>query len=274
MEFDHLRGFFYVAKFGGFTEAASRLYVTQPAISLQVKALEKEVGEKLFDRAGRTIKLTHAGQLLYRHVEELIAKLNEIQRTVGEIKSVEGGRLYVGASDTTSMYFLPDLLKAFLREHPKVELSITSVLSAQVIRKVIEREIDFGIVTLGEVPEPLAAHPLFRQRFVCIASKSHALAERKVVNVADLAGEPLILLERQSVTRRQLDAYFRGAEFAVRPFLELSNFEIIKCYVAAGLGISFVPEEATSRAMEGIRSIAMEKPPTVEVGTVHRKDRE
>lgn len=274
MEFDHLRGFYYVAKLGSFTEAATRLYVTQPAISLQVKALEKEIGEKLFDRFGRTIRLTHAGQMLLRHVEELITKLNEIQRTVGELRRVEGGRLYLGASDTTSMYFLPDLLKSFLREHSKVELSITSLLTAQVLRKVLDRELDLGIVTLGEIPAPLAAIPLFRQRLVCIACKDHSLAERKVVSLPDLSGEALILLEKQSVTRQQLDAHFRRADCACRPILELSNFEIIKCYVAAGLGVSLVPEAAVSHATEGICVIPLQRPPTFDVGVVHRRDRE
>src|SRR5262249_34138881 len=125
MEFDHLKGFYYVAKLGSFTEAAGRLFLTQPAISLQVKALEKELGERLFDRFGRSIRLTHAGSVLYNQVEVLVGKLDEIQRTVVELKKLERGKLSLGASDTTSIYFLPSLLKVFLKRHPKIDLSIS-----------------------------------------------------------------------------------------------------------------------------------------------------
>jgi len=274
MEFDHLKGFFYVAKLGSFTEAAGRLYVTQPAISLQVKALEKEVGEKLFDRVGRSIKLTHAGSILYRQVEGLIAKLDEIQRTVGEIKSLEVGRLFLGASDTTSMYFLPCLLKAFLKVHARIDLRIVSLISAHVIRKVLDREIDLGIVTLSGTVFSLETLPLFRQQFVCIACRDHPFADRKVVDLQEISGEPMIVLEKQCLTRQIIDGHLEQQCSKLRPVIELSNFEIIKHYVCAGLGIALVPEAAVQSARDGISVIRLRNPLSVDVGIVFRKDRE
>lgn len=274
MEFDHLKGFYFVAKLGSFTEAASRLYLTQPAISLQVKALEKEIGEKLFDRVGRSIRLTHTGSLLLRHVEELIAKLEETQRVVDEIKNLKRGRVSLGASDTTNMYFLPGLVKAFCNAYAGIDLRIQSLFSREVIRKVLERDLDFGIVTLGEVPEVLLAIPLFRQRFVCIAAKDHPFAARKYISAAELAPYPLIGLDKQSVTGRGLDGYFQKAGLRYAPSLEVNSFEVVKSYVAAGLGIALVPEVAAEDAANRFSVVPLDEAPSVELGIVYRKDRE
>ncbi len=273
MEFDHLRGFYFVARLGSFTEAAARLYLSQPAISLQVKALEKELGERLFDRVGRKIRLTHAGELLYVEAEGLLAKLEELEGTVRELKSLERGRLGLGASDTTSIYFLPGLLKCFRQAYPGVEVSISSVMSPQVVRKVLDRDVDLGIVTLSKAALELEVIPLFGERLVCIVSPDHAFAARKVVGAEELAAQPLILLEKGSVTRERVDGFFASVRSPLRPIMELSNFEIIKRYVAAGLGVSFVPEAALEPHRDGVRSVALRPELSVMVGAVFRKDR-
>jgi DNA-binding transcriptional LysR family regulator len=273
MEFDHLKGFYHVAKLGSFTEAAARLYLTQPAISLQIKALEREVGERLFDRIGRSIRLTSAGEALLKQVEELIGKLDEVQRVVDEIKNLDRGRLRLGASDTTSIYFLPELLKSFRKLHPKIELSITSLMSPEVIRKVLDREIDLGIITLPcESRAKLQLIPLFQHRLVCIICRDHPLSARKVIDISEMCKEPLILLEQQSVTRKLIDGYFSKADHPLRPIMELSNFEITKRYVAAGLGISLVPEAAVAPPKDGFCAVALRQPLTVEVGVALRQD--
>ena len=273
MEFDQLKGFYYVAKTGSFTEAAERLYLTQPAISLQVKALEKELGERLFDRVGRGIRLTYAGSLLFKQVEDLIAKLDDIHRTVGEIKSLERGTLHLGASDTTSMYFLPGLLQKFLKAYPKIELGITSLISPQVVQMVKDREIDLGIVTLSQFPPSLEAIPLFQQRLIAIVGHEHPFAARKLIDLSELGREPLILLEKSSTTRQRIDAFFEEIHGRPRAIMELSNFEIIKRYVAAGLGVSLVPVEAAHTNADGICPVPLRQALALQVGIVLRQDR-
>jgi DNA-binding transcriptional LysR family regulator len=274
MEFDQLKGFYFVAKLGSFTEAGTHLFVTQPAISQQVKALECEIGERLFDRIGRTIRLTHAGHTLYKHVEDLIGKLDEIQIAVAALKNLEAGRLHLGASDTTSMYFLPELLKAFLAEHPKIEIRISSLVSKDVLERVLARDIELGIVTLGGVEPPLEAIALFEERFVCIARVDHPLASRKVVDAKDVAAEPLVCLDRGSVTRAIIDEYFQKAGQKTRPVVELSNFEIIKRYVAAGLGLAIVPEPSVDEDKDKVCALELREPLKVGMGAVFRRDRE
>ena len=273
MDFDYLKGFYYVAKLGSFTEAATRLYLTQPAISLQVKALERELGERLFDRIGRRIRLTAAGHILYAEAEALVDRLGELEAVVEQLKKLERGRLSIGASDTTSIYFLPQLLQRFLREHPGVELRLSSLVSSEVARRVLERELDVGIVTLPERPAGLEMLPLFEERFVAIASTDHALTARRSLQLRDLEGQRLVSLEPGSRTREVLDKILASEGVAARPSLELSNFEVIKRYVAAGLGVALVPEVSVGASRDGVAVIRLARPIAVTIGVVFRKDR-
>ncbi|MBN1441603.1 MAG: LysR family transcriptional regulator [Planctomycetes bacterium] len=273
MDFDQLKGFYYTAKLRSFTAAAKKLFLTQPAISLKIKALETAVGEKLLERVRRTIRLTPAGEILFRHAEEIVGKLDEIDRVVLDIKGLGKGRLAIGASDTTSIYFLPDLLKAFRTTHPNIELEIRSLFSAGVVEKVLDREVDLGVVTLPQAVKSLLVEPLFSQRLVCIASREHRFAEFSAVRLSELMQEPLVLLARESQTRQMLDASFARFSRKPRVALELSSFEIIKHYVAAGLGVSIIPEKAADPLIPGLCCIPLRRRMTVDVGVVYRRDR-
>ena len=273
MEYDQLKGFFYVAKLGSFTQAAGRLYLSQPAISLQVKALEKEIGERLFDRVGRKIRLTHSGEVLFKETEELVGKLDEIQSIVQQFKSVGRGRLKLGASDTTSIHVLPRLLQDFLVEYPNVDLTVSSAYSTDVKRLVIDRELDVGIVTLPVSDSRLDVVPLFSQVFAAIVPSKHPFAARKQLRGKDFASTNLILLESGSTTRQIVDAFLAGEGVAPAPNMEFSNFEIIKRYVAEGLGVSVVPRGAVDEARDGVRVVTLQRKVSVESGAIYRRDR-
>lgn len=274
MEFDQLKGFYNVAKLRSFTEAAQKLYLTQPAISLQVKALEEELGERLFERVGRSIKLTHPGEILFRLAEEIVGKMDEIQAIMGELHSLERGRFILGTSDTTSLYFIPDLVKEFRKAHPNIELHLVNRISQEVIRRVLECEVDLGIVSLPVSETRLQAVPLMKHPLVCVVSGDHPLSCRKVVRPNDLAGEPMIALERESTTRKRIDEYLSENGVEPRTVIELGSFEIIKKFVAIGLGISLIPQRVVENGAEGIRAIPLAKgPPHIELGAVFRKDR-
>ena len=274
MEFDQLKGFYHVAKLLSFTEAAHKLYLTQPAISLQVKALEEELGEKLFERVGRKVKLTHAGELLLRRAEEIVGKMDEIRSVMGELQTLDRGRFVLGTSDTTSLYFIPDLIKEFRRAHPNIEIHMVNRISQEVVRRVVDCEVDLGIVSLPVVEPRLQVVPLIRHPLVCIVSSEHPLAGRKHVRPGDLAGEPMVALERDSTTRRKIDAYLGTNGIEPMTVIELGSFEIIKKFVAIGLGISIIPERAAGGATDGYRKIPFAKsPPHIDLGAVVRKDR-
>lgn len=273
MEFDHLKGFYHVAKLGSFTVAAERLYLTQPAISHQIKALEGQLGERLFDRIGRSIKLTAAGHTLYEQVGEILEKLEDLERTMAEIQAIDRGSLALGASDTTSMYRLPRLLKKFVTAYPKVDLSISSRMSHEVARQVMEHEVDLGLVTLFPLGPKLGAIPLFEEQMVCIVPADHPLAARKSVDPAEIASHPLILLERGSVTREKIETFFLKAGCTHRPFIELTNFEIMKRFVVEGLGVALVPEPVARGSSDGFRVLGLRPALSVEVDLIFRQDR-
>ncbi len=273
MDFDQLKGFYYTAKLRSFTAAAKKLYLTQPAISLKVKALENTVGEKLLERVSRKVRLTPAGKIIYKLAEDLLGKVDEIAQVVLDIKGLERGRLSIGASDTTSMYFLPTLLKDFQFAHPKIELEIRSVFSANVLEQVLDREVDLGIVTLPQGVGNIVVEPLFSQRLICLVSKRHRFCEFNAVRISDLVKEPLILLSKTSLTRKILDECFSRATNRLQVTLELSSFEIIKHYVAAELGVSVVPERAVDQLLPGLRTVPLRRKLTVDMGIIYRSDR-
>ncbi len=273
MEYDQLKGFYYVAKCGSFTEAAGRLYLTQPAISLQVKALEKELGEQLFERRGRTIRLTPAGEILLREAAEVVGKLEEVQRLVDDLKSLDRGRLSLGASDTTSIHLLPDLVGSFVREHPGIEVTIASTFSSGVVERVLGRTVDIGIATMPVNDDRLEVLPLFEQRLCCIVAPTHALANRRKVSFSALRKERFIMLEPGSATKRLIVEGLEGAGVSTIGAMELSNFEIIKRYVEIGLGVSLIPETAVDSSRDRLAVVPLSKRLVIRSAVVHRKDK-
>lgn len=273
MEFDQLKGFYQVAKLRSFTKAASKLYLTQPAISLQVKALEKELAGKLFERVGRRVSLTPAGDALFRLTEDIFGKLDEVRAVMSELNNLQRGRLVLGTSDTTSLYFIPELIKDFRKAYPNIELEIVNRMSQEVVRRVLDCEADLGIVSLPVAEARLMVVPLLRHRLVCVVAADHPLAGRKLVRPSDLGGQPMVALERGSTTRKRIDSYLSDHGVSARTVIELGSFETIKKFVAIGLGLSIIPELAARSGQDGIRAVRFHKAPRIELGAVYRKDR-
>ncbi len=276
MEFDEVKGFFYVAHCGSFTGAAEKLGLTQPAISLQVKRLERQLGERLFDRQGRGIRLTPAGEALFSQAEEVVRKFEELERVSVEIKDLDRGRLSIGASDTTSMFVLPELLRNFVEAFPKVELAISSSFSAGVLAAVRSGDVELGVVTLpvsDRDTEHLEIIPLASGDLVCIAPADHALAGNETIAVGSLAGERLISLERRSATQSRIDELLESAGLDRLPSIEFSSFEIVKRYVEAGIGVALVPRSAVSSGREALAVIELDQRVELVSALVLRVDR-
>ncbi|HLU49544.1 MAG TPA: LysR substrate-binding domain-containing protein [Planctomycetota bacterium] len=273
MDLEQLRAFYYAAKLQGFTAAAKKLHLTQPAISQKVKSLEQWVGEALMERVGRRIFLTPAGEILYAQAEALIARVDEIEQVVRDLRSLETGRLAVGASDTTSLYVLPELLDEFRHLHPGIEVAIESGFSPAVVGRVLDREIDLAIVPLPQEDERLESESFYSERFVCIVNDAHPFAERSEVSRASIADEPLILLGKESFTRRLIETYLGPAGTPLRVAFELSSFEIVKRYVAMGFGISLVPAMVLDPPRPGLRAVPLAERLELRYGAVYRRDR-
>lgn len=273
MELDHLRAFHEVARHRSFTEAARRLHLTQPAISMQIQAMERELGERLFEREGRSVRLTHAGEVLLKEAEGVLVRLEELEATARELRSLKRGKIILGASDTVGLYYLPELLRRFRAAYPGIEIALRSLVSRETARRLAEREVDLGLITLSRPLPHLTTLELFEVRHALVTEPGHRLAGRPAVSPRELEGEALILLEPGSLSRELVETFLARAPRPPQVALELSNFEIIKRYVACGLGISILPEVAVDRVRDRLAVVPLDSPLITRVGLAWRGDR-
>ncbi len=250
LDSERLRTFRAVARAGGFSRAAAQLHKTQPAVSQSVRALEDDVGEPLFHRLARRVRLTPAGEILLEHAEQSFAVLDVARRRLQALGSLEAGELVIGTSDTNACYVLPPVLAAFRRAYPGIEVRISNRPSPATERQVEAREVDVGFVTLPAESPKLAAEPLLVREDVAIFAPDHRLAGRSRVRFEDLVREPLLLLDRGSRTRSLIDGHLAASGRAPRIAMELASIEVVKRLVALGFGVSVVPRIAVEAELE------------------------
>ena len=273
MDLDRLRGFVETAREKSFTRAAEKLFLTQPAVSLQVKALEDELGEDLFERRGKQILLTEAGRLLFARAETILEMAEQIPQDMAALGELRTGRLSIGASDTNCAYVLPPAVKAFRQAYPGIEIRLTDRMSPEVVRLVLEGAVDFGLATLPVTEPRVKTRPFFIRDDVAICSPTHPLAPEETVDLRSLSECAMLMLERGSTSRGLMDRMF--AEVGLQPHvtMELGSIEVIKRFVEIGLGIAIVPEvavrdEVTSGRLTALRVTGL---PARQVGMVRRE---
>lgn len=252
MELRAMRYFVAVADAGSFRGAAARSGVSQPAVSQAVASLEAELGERLFDRAGRGVTLTPAGAALVdaarRVVNDFDALPAVLEARSGEVR----GRLEIGTTDAASIYVLPKVYRAFGRRYPLVETSVRVEGTESLLRQLEAGEIEVAIVTVAAgalkatVPDGFVAEPLYREALQFIVSGRHPLAGRRRVPLAELAATPLITFKAASITRQAIDARFLEEGLAPKVAMEMSSPEAIKKLVEVGLGASVLPARSVA----------------------------
>lgn len=272
MELRQLETFIRVAELKSFTQAAELLYLTQPAVTRQVAALEAELKTRLFDRLGRTVQLTAAGEALYRYAVEMLRLGREAERAVADVVTGTAGRLAIGANSTTATYLLPPLLRQFREDYPGVELSLHTGVSARVVEMVLTNEVDIGLAT-GVAEQPgLVVTPLSEHGTSIVVYPDHPLAakskQQSGVRASELAGSPLILMEDGTNLRTDVDRLLAAAGIEERITMELDNVEAIKKMIEARLGISLLPLVSVAAEVESGRLIAL---PLIDEPNIHRR---
>ncbi len=275
MDYDQLGSFLEVAKLQSFSRAAEKLFRTQPAISAQVRLLEQECGEKLFDRSGKKVLMTPGGEILYRYAEKMLAMHKEALQAIAELNQTPRGKLFIGANEATCLYVLPKTFARFKQLYPLVQISIYRNFSHKILQKVQEGAVDLGIVTLPMTANNMEVIPVFRDEVQVVAPKSHPLAKNKSVTVEELAQHPLIL-PKTGHTRVVIDRLLRAHRDRLQISMELASVETIKKFVGAGLGISLIsrtyvqPEVAAGL----LKLIPLDGQKIFrELGLVYRRDR-
>ncbi|MFH1071744.1 MAG: LysR substrate-binding domain-containing protein, partial [Candidatus Glassbacteria bacterium] len=241
MYLDQLRFFHSVAERGGFTAAATELHLTQPAVSNQVRKLEDDLGTRLFERYGRQVKLTRAGEVLYTYTRRIFQQVHEAETILEDLRSLQTGSLSLGTVDVISIYVLPSIFREFHEAFSKVEISIEVADSANITNGVADGRYDLGFITLPLENRSLISIPIYNDVMRVIAPAGHPLAGRSMVTLEDLSRTTLIIYKRGSVTRRLIEQKFQEAGVAFEPDMEIDRPEAMKRLVEAGLGVSIMP---------------------------------
>jgi DNA-binding transcriptional LysR family regulator len=242
MEWQQVIGFYQTAKLGSFTKAAEATFRTQPALSQQIKALERELDCHLFERIGkRKLRLTSAGERFLRFAESILESYDSLREDLNELKGFKKGRLRIAAPFTTLYHLFPEILKEYTERFPQVELTILDRSQQTVIELVKSGDIDFGLVLESEVPGDLTLIRWKKVQTVLMIPPGHPLAEANRLTLKKLAKYPLILPPKdlRFTCRRMLEERFQKLGLDYQIVMESSNVELTSRYVEMGLGVSF-----------------------------------
>jgi DNA-binding transcriptional LysR family regulator len=243
----HLRTFLAVHRHRNYTRAAEEVFLTQPAVSRQVRQLEEELGVRLFEQIGKSLHLTDAGETLAAEAEKLLGAMERTAEAVRSHRSAERGSVRIGASTTPGFYLLPDLLGEFHRRFPKVALHYTVENSLKIEQMIVRNELDVGFVGAHLSSEELELKPLVEDEIVCFAAPSHRLAKARQIAPNSLEEEMWVIREKGSATRRLFEDWLSSRNGTIRKAIELGCPEACKALVRAGIGISFM-------SVHGLRS--------------------
>ena len=252
MNVDQMKAFHKVATTGSFTKAARELFLTQSAVSQQIRALENEVGGRLFDRSAKRIRLTGEGEALLTYTERLFDLHEEIETLFGSLRTLQKGKIAVGATAVIGTYFMPTIISAYHRQYPGIEMDLRMGNSEQILRMILDREVDLGVAGMVKNPATLKSVFIHREELLFVCSPKNALAARKTVSLSDLDRIPFIWREKGTQTLALVQRWFQ--ENATDDFphqtLSLANMEAAKRIVEEGYGVTIIPATAARREIE------------------------
>jgi DNA-binding transcriptional LysR family regulator len=246
-----------VAEQRSFRKAAEELYLTQPAVSLQIKALEEDLGIQLFDRSGAHIELSPAGKVLLACAGQVSSLLVQAEQDIAALSGDQGGELALGASTTIAQYVLPRLLGEFCREHPRVRPTMISGNTEQVVDALEKQRIVLGFIEGPVRRRDVKTEPFLRDELILIVPAAHEWAERATIASAEIGTIPLLMRERGSGTRLVIESALDRSgikKSALHIVMELDSTEAIKSAVEAGLGVGFVSRWAIAKDLRLGRS--------------------
>ena len=241
MNLHQLEIFRAVAERGSVSRAAEALFLSQPGVSLQIKALEKSLGLQLFEKHGRTLRLTEAGHELLKYSERIFALLDETRQVMEELGGATRGTVKVAASTTAGIYVVPPALGAFHRANPQIKLTLDVVNRITAQERLLNDEVDLAVMGLIEHPQDLEVEAFAPNELVVIAAPDNPLTRRRQIPLEALAGETLLLREQGSGTRTDVEAMLKERGIEVSIMMELRSSGAIKQAVAAGLGVAVMP---------------------------------
>jgi DNA-binding transcriptional LysR family regulator len=275
MDFDQLHTFLEIVRLKSFSKAAQTCYRTQPAISAQVRQLEQELRTALFERFGSRITLTTAGKIFSEYAGQMLDLRRRAQDTINELERNPRGELVIAANEATCIYVLPVVFAEYKSQFPAVQLLVDRSYGSRVVEAVMENIADFGLTQLPVEEKRLQVVNVHRDEIRLIVPARHPLSGLTAVTCEDTVGHPL-LLPKSGVTRTRLNAWFEPVEERIQVSMELDSTEMMKRFVMAGIGISFLAASNCQEEISAgrIKSIALAPEPMVRrLGLIYRRDK-
>jgi DNA-binding transcriptional LysR family regulator len=240
MDFEQLKTFLEVWRQKSFSRAAEKLLITQPAVSAQIRSLEKEMGAVLFDRKGGKVTFTAAGRVFEPFAEHSVETQRHIMMTIAELQRSPRGEISISANESTSLYVLPNVFAEFKKQYTKVSLTIVRSDKSRTMEALINREVDFGVVSLPIKDQRFKVEQISKDEIVLVVPAGHPLCKSTKVTLEQLARFPL-LLPKAGRQRELLDNIFRMHDYHPRTVMEVESSELLKRFIVAGLGMGFLP---------------------------------
>ncbi len=276
MDLNQFRVFYHAAKLKSFSQAAEALSVTRPLISIRIKQIEEAYGVRLFERSGRRVELTNAGEMLFSYAERVFNLVKEADSRLEDMKGIGIGTLKICTGLTVGTYYLPPLITAFQQQYPQIEIRMKVKNTRAVVQDILSFTDDLGFVGNMDPNEDIVITPLWEDELAVIVSRSHALARCRSLPPEKLHHQTFILREQGSGTRELVEGTLERCKISVKTALELGSDEAIKRAVEVGLGISMVPKRVVREEVKkgSIRAIRLSgETPILRYCTIHHKDK-
>jgi DNA-binding transcriptional LysR family regulator len=275
MHIETLKTFCDLIETGSFSKAASMNFVSQSAVSQQVKTLEQRFDQQLIERGQRKgVAPTEAGKIFYAECREILERFHALEERMRVKSAVVAGSIKVATVYSIGLHELPPYVKRFIKAYPQVKVHIEYSRTDKVYEACLNNTIDFGIVALPLKRPDIAVIPFRNDKLVVVCSPEHRLARRRRISVEALAGEDFIAFERDIPTRKTIDRILKQHKVVVNYTMEFDNIETIKRSVEAGVGVSILPETAVVNEVKNKQLVALnfaEGVFTRPIGIIHRK---
>jgi len=250
LNFNQLRVFYYAAKNLNYTAAASELFITQPAVTAQIKSFEEYCNLKLFKKRGRRVYLTDEGKSLYAYAAKIFKFEKEIENVIDDMRELKRGVLSLGTTKAYARYFMPLMITTFHRNFPKINIQLNEGSSLDMIHSLLDFKIEVAVIAKAEDNLEVNFSPFSQEEMAVIMSLNHSLAKAKSITFKDLAEELFIMKEKGSGTRKLVEESFEKEECQPNILMETSNTEFIKQLVQRGEGVSFLVKEAVAAELK------------------------
>ena len=250
INFNQLRVFYHAARYENFTMAAEKLFITQPAVTAQIKLFEEHCNLKLFKKKGRKMYLTDEGRILYDYARQVFDYEKEIDDAIEDLHALKRGMLRLGTTKTYARYFMPFMMTSFHEAYPLVNIHLDEGSSQAMTLSLLEIKNEVAVIAKAVDHPDVHFIPFSQEELVFILSPEHPLAVKKTVSFKDMKNEPIIMKETGSGTRKLVDGLFEKNGIIPSILMETSNTEFIKQLVQRGDGVSFVVREAVARELQ------------------------